>query len=168
MIGSEIIQKLVKSTVIFTLIGSFGFLTACQPTREVLELDTSAEILINARNNVNPDQDGRPSPVAIRVYALQDDRQFKREDFISLYEGAEERLGADLIDSFKLKALAPGETREEVLELTDKVNYIGFLAEYLQYDHRDAQPLLVVPLTPHRKNKYYIQAEWVKLTSGEE
>ncbi|TQV66948.1 type VI secretion system lipoprotein TssJ [Exilibacterium tricleocarpae] len=143
-------------------------LGACSTTREVLNLDTSAVVTIKARNNINPDRDGRPSPVAIRVFALSDDRQFRREDFLTLYEDAAERLGRDLVDTFQLKALAPGETREEVLALTPEVSFIGFMAEYLQYDHSDAEPLLILPLTPHKKNKYEIQAEWVKILNANE
>lgn len=148
------------------IIAATLLLSACTKTREVLNLDTAAILTIKARNNINPDQDGRPSPVAIRVFALSDDRQFRREDFLTLYEEAAERLGGDLVDTFQLKALAPGETREEVLELTEQVNFIGLMAEYLQYDHRDAQPLLVLPLTPHKRNRYEIQAEWVKILNA--
>ena len=164
MISNALLKRLCNTAV---LAATALLLVACTTTREVLNLDTSAVLMIKARNNINPDQDGRPSPVAIRVFALSDDRQFRREDFLTLYEDAAERLGRDLVDTFQLKALAPGETREEVLTLTPEVNYIGFLAEYLQYDHQDAQPLLVLPLTPHKKNKYEIQAEWVKLLNAD-
>jgi type VI secretion system protein VasD len=145
------ITKLLKFTLLGILVVS---LAACQTTRRTLNLDTSVELSVNIRNDVNPDDDGRASPVVVRVFMLADDRQFAREDFLNLYENAESRLGKDLLDTVILKEFAPGEQRVEELPLTPEVKYIGLLAEFVQYQKADA--LMVLPITDHKKNSYQI------------
>ena len=131
--------------------------SACQPARKALNLATKVEIEFVAEENINPDYDERPSPVVVRAFELLDDRQFGREDFLNLYENADDRLGRDLLDTTILKELAPEETRTEVLELTTEVKYIGLLAEFIQY--QDAEAILLLPITEHKKNKFVVSID---------
>nr|WP_277987221.1 type VI secretion system lipoprotein TssJ [Microbulbifer salipaludis] len=140
-------------------------LVACQTTRRTLNLDTSIALAVEIENDVNPDSDGRSSPVVVRVFMLADDRQFSREDFLNLYENAESRLGKDLIDTVVLKEFAPGEQRVEQLALTPEVRYIGLLAEFVQY--QDADALMLLPIIDHRKNEYAITLEGTRMASTE-
>ena len=140
-------------------------LTACQATRRTLNFNTSAELNFIAQNNINPDSDDRSSPVVVRVFKLADDRQFSREDFLNLYENADDRLGRDLLDTIILKELAPGEKRTETLALTEDVKYIGLLAEFVQYE--DADAILVLPITDHKENDFKITIDGTSLYSGE-
>ncbi|MFA0810279.1 type VI secretion system lipoprotein TssJ [Microbulbifer epialgicus] len=145
----------IRKLLHFTLLGILVVtLTACQTTRRTLNLETSVELSVNIREDVNPDDDGRASPVVVRVFMLADDRQFAREDFLNLYENAQSRLGKDLLDTVILKEFAPGEQRIEELQLTPDVKYIGLLAEFVQYQKADA--LLVLPITDHKKNEYRV------------
>ncbi|QKX18929.1 type VI secretion system lipoprotein TssJ [Microbulbifer sp. YPW1] len=140
-------------------------LAACQTTRRTLNLDTSIALAVEIENDVNPDSDGRASPVVLRVFMLADDRQFSREDFLNLYENADSRLGKDLIDTVILKEFAPGEQRIEQLALTPEVKYIGLLAEFVQY--QDADALMLLPITDHKKNEYAITLEGTRMASTE-
>lgn len=137
---------------------------ACQTTRETLNLDTTAEVHLYAGQHINPDQDNRASPLVIRLFKLADDRQFGREDFLNLYENADNRLGKDLLDTIVLKELAPGETRIETLELTPDVAYIGVLAEFVQY--QDASAVTIFPITAHTSNEIHLQIDKLALKSG--
>lgn len=140
-------------------------LAACQTTRRTLNFDTSAYIEFQALNSVNPDSDNRPSPVVVRMFKLADARQFRREDFLNLYENAEQRLGNDLLDTIVLKELAPSETRIEAIPLTPETKYIGLLAEFVQYE--DAKAIMVLPITDHKKNKFEVKLLRNILTSEE-
>jgi len=131
--------------------------TGCQSARKALNLNTSAVIEFNASADINPDGDDRPSPVVVHVFKLADDRQFSREDFLSLYEGAAARLGKDLIDTLVLKELTPGEERIETIELSEEVKYLGLMAEFIQY--RDAEALLVIPVLEHNENMIHVGIE---------
>ncbi|MFA7554828.1 MAG: type VI secretion system lipoprotein TssJ [Spongiibacteraceae bacterium] len=138
-------------------------LSGCGSTREFLDIDTIAKLKISASSELNPDRDGRPSPIVIKVFALSDDRQFKREDFLSLYENPAERLGSDLIESFELKEFSPEEKREEIIHLKPETRFIGIMAAYVQYDV--AQALLILPITPHASNTHLIRAERLRIIS---
>ncbi len=152
------IKLFITGSLIALLIG-------CQTTRRTLNFETSADLNFTAHSNVNPDQDDRPSPIVIRVLKLGDVRQFKREDFLNLYEDAGNRLGKDLIDTVILKELAPGESRTEHLTLTPDVRYLGLLAEYVQYQR--ANPILVVPIQDHSSNAFDIDIERLSLVNVE-
>ncbi|WP_227718101.1 type VI secretion system lipoprotein TssJ [Microbulbifer sp. Q7] len=158
MESKKIVQRLVVIALVMGLV-------ACQTTRRTLNLDTSIALAVEIENDVNPDSDGRASPVVVRVFMLADDRQFSREDFLNLYENAESRLGKDLIDTVVLKEFAPGEQRVEQLALTPEVRYIGLLAEFVQY--QDADALMLLPIIDHRKNEYAITLEGTRMASTE-
>ncbi|WP_428819848.1 type VI secretion system lipoprotein TssJ [Microbulbifer sp. MCCC 1A16149] len=155
-------KKIVQLLVVIALVVG---LAACQTTRRTLNLDTSIALAVEIENEVNPDSDGRASPVVLRVFMLADDRQFSREDFLNLYENADSRLGKDLIDTVILKEFAPGEQRIEQLALTPEVRYIGLLAEFVQY--QDADALMLLPITDHKKNEYAITLEGTRMASTE-
>lgn len=154
MSSNGLTKLFIISFVIITLAG-------CQATRRGLNFDTTASINISVDNNVNPDMDDRSSPIVIRVFKLADARQFQREDFLNLYENAPERLGNDLIDTIVLKELVPGEQRVENIPLTPDVRYLGFLAEYMQYEK--ANSVLVVSIEDHHKNAVNINARYLSL-----
>ncbi len=136
-------------------------ISGCQATRRGLNFDTSAAVNLSAASDVNPDMDGRASPIVIRVFKLTDARQFQREDFLNLYENAEQRLGNDLIDIVVLKELVPGEARQELIPLDPEVRYLGFMAEYMQY--QKSSPIIVVPIKDHNKNKIQVIADQLQL-----
>ncbi|GAB2191717.1 type VI secretion system lipoprotein TssJ [Sessilibacter sp. MAH2] len=141
---------------------TIAVLAGCQTTREVLNLDTEAKLKFSAAPNINPDRDARPSPVVLRVFLLSDRRQFDREDFLSLFENAETRLGSDLIREITLREFAPGEERIETLELSEDVKYLGIIAEFVNY--QDADPIDIVEVKEHNKNTYDIQINRLSIT----
>lgn len=157
-------QIIKKWSVLIAVVGLVTVLSACQATRRALDFDTAAKLTITAAADVNPDSGDRPSPIVITVYALADNRQFEREDFLSLYENAAARLGSDLVRTIRLRELAPGESRNEIIELDSNVRYIGLLAEYSRYDQ--AQALLILPIATNKTNSYAVVAERLRLTTN--
>ena len=136
-------------------------ISGCSSTKKMLDLDTTAVLDIRIAEEVNPNEDGRSTPVVIRVFSLADERQFKREDFLNLYEDAANRLGKDLIDEVKLRELAPSEQRIEKLELTEDTRFLGIMAEFSQF--QNAQALIVLPIEAHSKNKYTLIAKGLSI-----
>ena len=155
-------KALVTALVIGLLAVS---LSACQSTRRTLNFDTSVEIDFNAYEDANPDADDRASPVVLRVFHLADDRQFEREDFLNLYENAEQRLGKDLLNTTILKEFSPGEQRIETLSLSPEVKYIGVLAEFFQYQNTTA--VITLPIVDHSGNVLDIHIVGNKLLSSQ-
>jgi len=156
------IRKVLQVLIISSLVVA---LCACQTTRRTLNFDTTLELSLQVEEEVNPDSDGRSSPVVVRVFMLADDRQFSREEFLNLYENADSRLGRDLIDTVILKEFAPGEQRVETLALTPEVKYIGLLAEFVQYQRADA--LMLLPILDHNDNEYGVTLQGTRMVSSE-
>jgi type VI secretion system protein VasD len=134
--------------------------SGCGTTARVLNLETEVELNFQVWPNVNPDESGRSSPLVVRVFELKEARQFQTEDFIGLFQESKERLGGDLVAEYRLRELAPGLDRTEVLKVDPAVRYIGLLAEFVQYENAEAR--LVFPIEPHRTTEKII---WVNKTS---
>lgn len=147
-------RSMIKNVYWLAAIVMAFSLSACQTSRKALDLDTITTLDIYTANDVNPDADQRPSPVVVKVFKLTDDRRFRRADFLSLYEGADGRLGDNLLGVVTLKEFAPGEVRREVIKLPDETRFIGIMAEYS--DYTNAQPLMSLEIVPHSNNKYEV------------
>ncbi len=65
---------------------------------------------ISANAQINPDINGRPSPVAVRIYELKSVALFSSADFFSLFDKDTATLGGDLLGKEEF-TLYPGETR---------------------------------------------------------
>lgn len=153
----------IRSSVLLIIIGlTASLLNGCAFTREKLDLETSAFLKFRVSNTVNPDSNGRSSPIVLNLFYLTDNRQFEQEDIISLLQNAEDRLGKDMMDKVRLKEFIPGEVRVETFKLNKRVKYIGVLAEYVQYDKAEAK--LLLPIEPHTKNKYFVDIDKLAVT----
>ena len=72
---------------------------------------TKLNLKLTASDQLNPDLNGRPSPIVVRLFELKHPVTFENADFFSLYERAKESLAPDLVASEELE-LRPGETIE--------------------------------------------------------
>lgn len=60
---------------------------------------TKLNLKLTASDQVNPDLNGRPSPIVVRLIELKHPVAFENADFFSLYERAKESLSPDLVAS---------------------------------------------------------------------
>lgn len=132
-------------------------ITGCAMTREALDLTTDINLEFSVSSLVNPDSDGRSSPIVVNLLYLKDNRQFEQEDFIALLESPEDRLGKDLIETVRLKEFIPSEEREVFYVLPEGVKYVGIVAEFIQY--QNAVGTLILPIESHAANDYTIVLE---------
>lgn len=139
--------------VAFTVI----FLSACAMTREMMDLNTDINLEFFVSSTVNPDSDGRSSPIVVNLLYLRDNRQFEQEDFIALLESPKDRLGKDLIETVRLKEFIPSEVRDVFQVLPEGVKYVGIVAEFIQY--QNAKGTLILPIEAHSANDYTILLE---------
>lgn len=140
-------------------------MSGCLQVRKKLEIETKAEIDFFAASDVNPNTEGRPSPVVVKLFKLADSRQFKQQDFLALYENAKERLGVDLLETVQLKEFAPNEQRVEKFKLNPDVKYLGILVEYSRY--KEATATLVLPIESYKTNKYQVKLSHLNIKTLE-
>ena len=90
---------------------------------------TKLNLKLTASDQLNPDVNGRPSPIVVRLFELKHPVAFENADFFSLYERATESLAPDMVATEELE-LRPGETVELKLRVESGSRYVGVLASY--------------------------------------
>lgn len=94
--------------------------------------------------NVNPDADGRASPVKVRIYQLSSDGQFAAADFMALYESDEAALGADLISREEF-VLRPGEAAKYAGEIDPETRFVAAYAVFRDYGQATWKSSVAIP-----------------------
>ena len=93
----------------------------------------SLTISINSAADLNPDSEGRPSPIVLRIYELSDAKLFKEKDFFDIFDNDKESLAESLVKLNELE-LNPNESRKLDIRLNSSTKYMGFLAAYRDID----------------------------------
>ncbi|MHC8303371.1 type VI secretion system lipoprotein TssJ [Pseudomonas sp. PB3P13] len=136
-----------SSTAIFktlTACAALVLLSACSSLSPYSHV-TKVNLKLTASDQLNPDLNGRPSPIVVRLFELKHPVTFENADFFSLYERAKESLAPDLVASEELE-LRPGETVELKLSVEEGSRYVGILAAYR--DLPETQWRYTVQVTP--------------------
>lgn len=113
---------------------------------------TKLNLKLTASNQLNPDLNGRPSPIVVRLFELKHPVAFENADFFSLYERAKESLAPDMVATEELE-LRPGQTVELKLSVEEGSRYVGVLAAY-----RDL---------PETKWRYTLQVAPLQITDAD-
>ena len=98
---------------------------------------------MQAVETVNPDGQGRPSPLVIKIYQLKAKDKFELADFFALFDQAEATLGADMLGVEDVM-MTPGERRPYEGEVDPNTRFIGVVGAYR--DINQAQWKAVVPM----------------------
>jgi len=110
-----------------------------------VEAKVKARMTLVASKDVNPDSNGRPSPIVVRVYQLRADATFSSADFFALFSDEEKLLGVEMITHDEY-VLEPGEQRPIDVTIGNETRFVGVIAAFR--DIRNAQPWRVVIPAP--------------------
>lgn len=102
---------------------------ATEMVQDVFTTITKADLTIKAAQNLNPDIDGRPSPILLRFFELKSTAAFNNADFFTLYDQSVGELGADYVAHFDVE-MKPGESIEMPREFLADTRYLGVMAAY--------------------------------------
>jgi type VI secretion system protein VasD len=125
---------------------TLGGCSALSPYSSMTKLD----LTLNGSDQLNPDLNGRPSPIVLRLIELKHPVAFESADFFSLYQRPKEALSPDLVTLEELE-LRPGEQRVLKLSVEDGSRYVGVLAAYR--DLPEANWRVVIPLHAQERNR---------------
>ncbi|VXD04136.1 Type VI secretion system protein VasD [Pseudomonas sp. 8Z] len=140
--------SLALCALLLTLTGC----SALSPYSTMTKLDLS----LTGSDQLNPDLNGRPSPIVVRLMELQHPVAFENADFFSLYQRPKEALAPDLV-AFEELELRPGETRELKLSVQEGSRYVGVLAAYR--DLPEASWRYVIPVEALQRNQAHLSLE---------
>lgn len=117
-------------------------LSGCAATESKLAIPY--EIHFTASKEVNPDSNGRPSPIQLVVYELKTSGGFQSTDYFSLQNDPQKALGAELLETQRL-TLRPGQ--KHTLERPGNVEAtaLGIIAGYRDLDTSNWRLLIDLP-----------------------
>ena len=95
-----------------------------------------AVMTLTASADINPDANGRPSPIVVRVYQLRTDEAFTKAEFFDLFDDEQKVLGEGRISSNEY-LLAPMERRPIEITVAGETRFVGAIAAFR--DIRNAQ-----------------------------
>lgn len=93
----------------------------------------SDKITLKAAGDVNPDIDGRASPVAVKVYELSSRATFDTLDFDQSWNNATVVLSDQLLSSVDY-VLLPKQSKEHNVVLRPNTRFIAIVAAYRDID----------------------------------
>jgi len=102
-------------------------------------------IRISSDNDINPDMNGRPSPIVLRIYALKSDDIFNNADFFAIYENDASILG-DTMTAREEVELAPGDGVQMEKEFDMATTHVGVLAAYRDLDNAVWRGSILTPV----------------------
>jgi type VI secretion system protein VasD len=109
---------------------------------------TAVEVTLVAGQDVNPNSQGRPSPVVVRIFELGATPAFEAANYQTLFERADS-LKRDLIAMEEI-VLRPGNIQERNRDLKPEVRALGVAAAFR--DMQGAVWHVAVPIRPGRRN----------------
>lgn len=129
-------------------LGLLTVLTGCAtPVKETPP--TLARFAFKASDGLNPNLNGAPSPIGVRIYELRATGQLQQSDFFTLFDADQATLGADLVRREEM-TFAPGESKTIDRELDPQTRFVGIMAAYRKIDQ--IQWRAVVNVTPEVLN----------------
>lgn len=115
---------------------------------------TPLKFLVTADKTVNPDEQGNPYPIVVRIYELKQTSQFNQLSYFDLMDSDVAKLGADLVSKREVE-LKPGETQNFDRDTPIETRYIGVIAGFRNIDN--AQWRASAEIKPERGNKIVIK-----------
>ena len=121
---------------------------------------TTLELTIVGGPGMNPNAQGRSSPVVVRIFDLKAVKAFEASDYSAIFERPGEALKDDLAAQEEF-VLRPGEIQHRDRTLAPAVRALGVAAAFRQFD--GATWHLTVPLTPGIRNLLLIDLDADKI-----
>lgn len=118
------------------------------PPPKLIPPVTKLSIVISP--DVNPDSQGRASPIVVRLYQLKDDAAFQGADYFALFDKEQATLAGALVSRQEFE-LGPGEQRMFDYAVAPEAQFLGVAAAYR--DIRNAQWHALAPAPDSKPDK---------------
>ena len=153
------LKKLVGILVI-TLAGAIG-LTSCS----ILHSGPYAEVHMKSAHYLNPDINGRPSPVVVTIYQLKSSYAFQQADYNTLSRNSAQVLGGDLLDKTTVE-VRPNDTKKIKVTLSPNAKYLGIVAAYRNVNNGKWHSIIKLTDSAHHHTNVMLNLESQGFTSS--
>lgn len=138
-------RTLWQGLSVSTLAAILGCSRLPNPTPIVVELNSDA--------NINPNEDGDPSPIVVRIYELKSIKAFNNAEYFDFVDNDKKVLGADLVGSAEYE-LTPGKSQKYDRDISSEATHLGVIAGFR--DIQSAQWRDSIELQKEKKNEFVI------------
>ena len=90
---------------------------------------TPIGVTLNADAGINPNDDGKASPVVVRVYELKGLKAFNNAEYFAIMDDEAKALGDELIASAEYE-LTPGQQQEYDRDISAEATHVGVIAGF--------------------------------------
>lgn len=150
--GARLFRWLTFSLIMF-LVAACAKELPPEPTRVTITIETAGDI--------NPNAEGRSSPLSLRIYQLKSASSFKKTDFMSLFENDESVLGSALLKKEEI-FLKANEQRTVFFEAEADISDIGLMAAFRSYER--SQWKATTTVIPHQFNQINVRISGTTIT----
>lgn len=95
--------------------------------------EAKLQVTFTASPLINPDLDGRPSPVVVRLYQLATAEAFQQADFLGLYEKDDKALGKSLLSKAEI-IIEPGGIKGVASAVNPETSFIGVVVGFRKFE----------------------------------
>ena len=142
------------------LLAALLSLTGCAALSPYSDM-TKLDLTLNGSDELNPDLNGRPSPIVLRLIELKHPVAFETADFFSLYQRPKEALSPDMVVLEELE-LRPGEQREMKLSVQPGSRYVGVLAAYRDLPESNWRVVILLQEKERNSSVLTLNAQGIK------
>ncbi|WP_269584527.1 type VI secretion system lipoprotein TssJ [Roseibium sp. Sym1] len=114
---------------------------------------TPIKVQLQADEYTNPNENGDPSPVVVRVYQLKEVTAFQNAEYFDLADNDKKVLGGDLIGVQEYE-MTPGKSQDYNRDVSSEATHIGVIASFR--DIENAQWRDSIELKQEKKNEFVI------------
>jgi type VI secretion system protein VasD len=107
---------------------------------------TPVKAALMTATDVNPDIEGHPAPIVVRLYELKEEGAFNNTDYFRLIDREQEALGPSLVAKEEYE-LQPGESRTWDMKVPGEARFVGVAAGFRDLANSHWKALLP---TPHK------------------
>ncbi len=111
---------------------------------------TKLDLRLVAKGDLNLDDNGRPSPLVVRIIELRSTQTFESADFFALYGNEKETLGSDWVASEELE-LKPGDIKDLKIAISPDSQHLAVLAAYRRLNEVNWR--MLIPIYFKEKNQ---------------
>ena len=130
---------------ILLVIAASLLLSGCSVFSDKNEDVSVAIIELKTSSSINPDIQGRASPLTVRVYELTSSNQFKKGSFFEVYDDEKSVLGDEFVSRQEF-TVTPEQVLRKTVVLSPNTKYLGVVAAYRDIDN--AQWRTISPVLP--------------------
>lgn len=133
--GNFRIGAIIAPVFILSITGcSLGQQPPAAPAPPIAPKPILITLDLKTGKNLNPDIEGRASPVVVRIYQLENMSAFNNSDFFVLYENDQSLLAKDIKYREELE-IKPDQKLKKTIQLQEGGHFLAIFAAFRDLDH---------------------------------